>query len=159
MWVRLGRVKEKQNKTQKTPKQTKNAKKPQLNKNKRTFQESSHNKFRQQIKNWKWDTREFFFLSTKAAGNSSPEMQSLVNKPLKTHLEKLENWLVFSHQAWDEKQTWELPIFIPLQLETVVFICGGNQLGRGEAERLCETRTNTLQFHFFPHRDFSADIN
>lgn len=89
-------------------------------------------------------------LMTKAAGNSLPEIQSLVNKPLKAHLEKLENWLAFSHQAWDEKQTWELPIFISLHLETVFFICRGNQLGRREAERLCETRTNTLQFHLFP---------
>lgn len=98
-------------------------------------------------------------LATKAVGNSLQEIQSLMNKPLKTHLEKLENWLAFSHQAQDEKQTWKLPVFISLYLKTVVFICGGNQLGRREAERLCETRTNSLQFLFFPHGDFPADIN
>lgn len=61
-------------------------------------------------------------LTTKAAGSSLPEIQSLVNKPLKAHLEKLENGLAFSHQAWDEKQTWELPIFISLHLETVFYL-------------------------------------
>lgn len=42
-------------------------------------------------------------LATKAAGNSLREIQSLMNKPLKAHLEKLENWLALSHQAQDEK--------------------------------------------------------
>lgn len=66
---------------------------------------------------------------TKTVANCLPEIQSPANEPLKAHLEKLENRLAFSHQARDEKQTWELPIFISLHLETVVFICGENHLG------------------------------
>lgn len=111
-----------------------NNKKKKKNHNEQ-LQWSTHNKFRQQIKNWKWDTNELC-LMTKTVGNCLPEIQSPANEPLKAHLEKPENRLAFSHQARDEKQTWELPIFISLHLETVVFICGENHLGRREAGRL-----------------------
>lgn len=93
-------------------------------------------------------------LMTKAAGNCLPEILSPANEPLKAHLEKLENRLAFSHQAQDEKQTWELPIFISLHSESVVFICGENQLGE-ERQKDYETRTNILQFHSPPSQEIS----